>query len=218
MRSITKHLIQGSLLSFACTSLLLASATPTMAAYIEGTSAADELHGTTEKDTIYGYGNDDVLYGNKGNDILNGGAGSDIIFGQAGADHLRGQGGADVLKGGRGKDILEGGAGNDRLNGGKGNDRIIGGSGTDILRGGAGKDEFVFTTDSGTANKVKDFSEGDILVLQYDPTVGAEGISYGNSPFGVLIWYGSTILYVKNWTLDTISTLDKWYEWEPVYK
>ena len=53
-------------------------------------------------------------------------------------------------------------AGNDTLKGGYGNDILFGGPGEDILEGGAGDDIFEFTA-TGEHDRIKDFSDGDMV-------------------------------------------------------
>jgi serralysin len=85
-----------------------------------------------------------------------------------GADNvLTGNGRTNVLDGGAGNDTLYGLGGGDSLNGDIGIDTLQGGAGGDFLTGGAGDDRFVFTSKlAGDADRITDFTEGDLLVLE----------------------------------------------------
>ena len=151
-------------------------------AKIKGTNFNDILSGTSQADTMFGLGGNDTLNGGAGNDRLFGGAGNDKLFGGAGDDTLNGGNGKDTLNGaagvdtmlgGAGKDVLNGGAGDDMLFGGAGNDRLVGGAGSDLLDGGAGADVFVVATEQGFPS---------------------DAVTYENSPAGVNVAIGGSLL------------------------
>jgi Ca2+-binding RTX toxin-like protein len=95
---------------------------------------------TTGPFNLTGNGSDNTLTGNGATNALDGGAGNDTLYGL---------GGGDILTGGIGNDLLKGGAGGDFLSGGDGDDR------------------FVFTSKlAGDADRITDFTDGDLLVLE----------------------------------------------------
>jgi Ca2+-binding RTX toxin-like protein len=80
---------------------------------------------------------------------------------------LSGNSWTNILDGGAGNDTLDGLGGGDTLNGGDGNDTLEGGAGGDFLSGGDGDDRFVFTSKlAGDADRITDFTDGDLLVLE----------------------------------------------------
>ncbi len=80
---------------------------------------------------------------------------------------LTGNGSTNILNGEAGNDDLYGAGGVDTLIGGDGNDLLVGGSGGDFLTGGIGNDRFVFSSRAASdADRITDFTEGDLLVLQ----------------------------------------------------
>jgi len=87
------------------------------------------------------------------------------------------------------------GAGNDFLSGGGGADTLEGGTGNDVLVGGTGADTFVFRAGDGQ-DRVKDFSEGDQLILN-------DYLNDGQTVADVLIHDGTTAT-LSNGT-DTIT-------------
>lgn len=58
------------------------------------------LYGGSGKDSLFGGSGDDILIGRKGNDALSGSDGRDILIGGVGADNLLGGNGEDILIGG----------------------------------------------------------------------------------------------------------------------
>ena len=85
-----------------------------------------------------------------------------------GADNvLTGNGRTNIVEGGAGNDALYGLGGSDTLNSGDGNDLLQGGAGGDFLTGGADNDRFIFTSKLvGDADRITDFTEGDLLILE----------------------------------------------------
>ena len=88
-----------------------------------------------------------------------GGSGGDTLTGNDLANVLNGNAGNDTLSGGIGNDSLIGGTGNDTLTGGTGNDTLSGSAGNDSLDGGTGidtasfagvRDNYSYTSSSGT--------------------------------------------------------------------
>lgn len=74
-------------------------------AFLDGTSAADEIFGTGASEVIRGFDFSDTLHGGGGNDQIDGGQFDDVLFGDAGNDTLTGDLGADVMDGGEGSDL-----------------------------------------------------------------------------------------------------------------
>ncbi len=136
------------------------------AAYVEGTTEADELVGTAGGDHMVGRRGRDDIRGGDGDDLLKGGKGNDALRGGDGDDRLKGQGGDDFLKGGEGDDTLLGGDGRDYLEGGAGDDTLVGGEGRDV---------FVFTAalDVMGVDTIRDFVSGtDLIGLDADVFTG----------------------------------------------
>ena len=79
---------------------------------------------------------------------------------------MNGTGSDDRLQGTNGDDHIFGEAGNDCVNGRQGDDVLAGGGGRDILWGGPGSDSFVFVRGESHWDLVRDFRDGDTLVLQ----------------------------------------------------
>ena len=146
------------------------------------TPPTNPLTGTNGDDRLFGAGGDDRITGAAGNDLLKGGSGDDTILGGQDDDRIVAGRGHDQAKGETGNDIIFGGTGSDRLNGGNGNDRLFGGDGKDRLMGDGGKDRL----DGGAGNDRMFggdgadsfvFSEGQDIVLDFDPTVAGEKIN-----------------------------------------
>ncbi len=123
---------------------------------------------------VRGSGGDNRITGREGDDELMGRAGDDVLIGGAGADTLRGGEGSDLAEGGTGDDVLIGhdgadtllgGAGDDTLSAGAGDNRLQGGEGADLLIGGAGVDHFVYASASEGGDRIRDFAEGDLLLV-----------------------------------------------------
>ncbi len=110
---------------------------------------------------------DDVLIGFGGNDLIRAGDGDDVLEGQAGRDRLFGE--AD-------DDLLEGDAGNDVLNGGAGSDTLEGGRGRDVKTGGGGADAFVYDGVRLGRDLIRDFEEGDVVVIDSRGVSGFEDL------------------------------------------
>lgn len=107
----------------------------------------------------------DRLFGFEGADSLEGGNGDDKLYGGRGDDQLYGEDGNDDLGGQTGNDVLVGGFGNDVLSGGDGDDFLYGGQGQDVLVGGNGIDRFVFNAIETPHDRVKDYVDGEDLIL-----------------------------------------------------
>jgi serralysin len=161
---------------------------------LDGGGGNDTVLGWGARDDMGGNGGNDSLDGGDGGDYVTGGTGSDTLKGGLGDDELRAEGelaglAEDLgtrnrLEGGAGNDTLVGEAGIDLLLGEDGNDSLLGGADVDDLRGGAGADSlageagndkllggtgagrFLFGGPGEGRDVVKDFTEGeDLLVL-----------------------------------------------------
>ncbi|MEO1066384.1 MAG: peroxidase family protein [Pseudomonadota bacterium] len=132
---------------------------------IDGGANKDRLQGGNGNDMIDGGSGADVAKGGNGADIIDGGSGNDRLFGDNGADTVNGGTGNDRINGGNGADILSGDDGNDRIVGGDGRDEISGGNGFDVLTGGNGPDTFIFTIGETEFDRIRDFSENDMIEL-----------------------------------------------------
>lgn len=142
---------------------------------IRGEGGDDDLFGANGRDRLFGGAGDDgltggrgrdTLFGEDGDDELSGDGGRDRLFGGDGNDTLNGGDGRDTLRGDDGDDLVLGDDGRDRLFGDDGNDTLNGGDGGDTLRGGDGADEFVIDADDRGIDWIKDFTQGqDLLVL-----------------------------------------------------
>lgn len=175
---------------------------------IHGGAGDDDIDGGAGNDTIDGQEGDDVIHGQGGRDVISGGDGADSIIGGDGLDTLMGAAGNDVVIGGAGEDSLSGGDGNDwisgylddtpldnrfatsdvldqdSLQGGTGDDFLLLGSG-DLATGGAGADTFALGTwvDPANAVDITDYAASeDVIVLAYDPAVGAPTVSVQADP------------------------------------
>jgi len=114
--------------------------------------------GSIFSDTIYGGGQDDTFQGGDGNDNL---------LGRGGADFLEGGLGDDFIDGGVGDVGIFGDAGADVLRGGNGDDNMAGQIGRDVLNGGANLDLFVFDVVDIGFDRIRDFSNGEVIDLTF---------------------------------------------------
>jgi Ca2+-binding RTX toxin-like protein len=104
-------------------------------------------------------------HGTRDNDVLDGDNRANTLKGRQGNDFLQGFGGKDCLLGDDGNDFLVGGHGVDKLKGGKGQDILVGGKGADVVEGGQGRDQFVFRTLADRGDRIKDFSQQDVIIV-----------------------------------------------------
>lgn len=104
------------------------------------------LDNENPKITFVGGAEDDIIKGLDKDIKTN----DDRIFGGSGNDTIYGNKGEDYLEGNEGNDTLDGGEGNDLIVGGTGDDTLISSTGDDILKGGTGKDNYDFSTTTGT--------------------------------------------------------------------
>ena len=114
---------------------------------------------------------------------------------------------------GEGNDLantLVGNNGDNRLTGGDSDDVLSGGAGTDILRGGIGDDFFTFRKNS-DIEIVKDFSDGDFLVLDFIEAYDLDNLfanhleKVGND---LVITYGDDKLILENTKLNELTQGD----------
>jgi hypothetical protein len=101
------------------TIVLLAFATPALAALEQGTIDEDRLIGTSGADTLRGLGGEDYIVGRASADELSGNDGRDRAYGEDGNDTIGGGAGADRLFGGPDEDVLLGASGNDTIHTGE---------------------------------------------------------------------------------------------------
>ena len=87
-----------------------------------------------------------------------------------------GRAGRDRLFGEADDDLLEGDAGNDVLNGGAGSDTLEGGRGRDVKTGGGGADAFVYDGVRLGRDLIRDFEEGDVVVIDSRGVSGFEDL------------------------------------------
>jgi Ca2+-binding RTX toxin-like protein len=125
----------------------------------------DVINGSDADNIIETFGGDDKIEGRAGNDTLDGGNGNDVIDGGGGKDVVLGGAGDDSVEGGSGHDEVRGGSGNDKVKGGAGNDILAADAGRDVLIGGAGNDVFEFNGGDDKSNKVRDFTDGQDMIL-----------------------------------------------------
>nr|WP_244669231.1 calcium-binding protein [Rhodobium orientis] len=130
---------------------------------IDGWGGHDDLHsienvtGSDGDDLITGNSGRNRLLGLRGDDDIRGHGGGDTLAGHRGSDFLSGNKGNDRLDGNNGTDTLFGGNGEDKLSGGAHNDLLNGGTGNDALWGGWGADRFVYDSETGDSDRIRDF-------------------------------------------------------------
>ncbi|MEM1313742.1 MAG: hypothetical protein AAGI51_04255 [Pseudomonadota bacterium] len=141
-------------------------------------------------------GNDDFRLGG-GDDVADMRGGNDRVRSGDGEDEIDGGRGNDRLWGGDDEDVLDGGAGNDRLWGGADADVLEGGKGNDQLTGGGGRDEFLFEGRRLGRDTIRDFSEGDDIVIDARRTDEFSDLRFTDRGNDVLVRWEGTTLRIK---------------------
>lgn len=186
---------------------------------LNGGDGNDVLLALGGADILDGGAGDDFLYGGRDDDELLGQGGNDILHGNRGDDRLDGADGMDTLRGGGGDDDLDGGAENDILFGGNGSDIIAGGSGDDKLWGGAGggtldgvRDVFVFGTDMGGFDTIRDWEDGidalDLSAMGFGSFAEVEAMGSDRAT-GMRLDFGEgDVLFLAGMSLETFDSSD----------
>jgi hypothetical protein len=106
--------------------------------------------------------------------------------------------------------ILVGNNGDNRLSGGESYDMLSGGAGMDILRGGGGDDFFAFRKNS-DIEIVKDFTDGDVIVLDFIQSYQLDNLFANHlvqDGKNLVITYGNDQLILENTKLNELTEDD----------